>query len=221
MGLKKFENGFDLAVHPDSLKEPDRFFRPSLVSVSPLSDFFHEKVPFEYIKEVIDVIETVRKSVFLILTKRPKIMKDFFTTYSVPPNVMLGTTVESSKYLWRIDVLKSIENANKYLSCTPLLSDLGKLDLGGIKWLIVGGEYNTDARPTNITWVRSLRDQAKEQNVPFFFSGWGIYSAEGIKKTRKQNGVLLDDKIEQKKPDFFAIYKDLEYWIMKGIKNHE
>jgi len=104
-----------------------------------------------------------------------------------PQNVWAGVSVESPAYKWRIDHLRGTDAETRFLSLEPLLEDLGELDLEGIHWVIVGGESGPGARPMNIDWVRNIRDQCKEQNVPFFFKQWG-----GVQK--KKNGRLLDGK---------------------------
>ena len=64
----------------------------------------------------------------------------------IPQNVWLGTTVESSMVKHRIDLIRDLGANVKWLSCEPLISDLGKLDLSGIDWVIVGGESGFNAR---------------------------------------------------------------------------
>src|SRR4051794_33496579 len=85
----------------------------------------------------------------------------------------------------RLDALRETPATVRFLSIEPLLEDLGDLDLRGIHWVIVGGESGPGARPMNADWVRSIRDQCLEQEVPFFFKQWG-----GVRK--KQNGRVLD-----------------------------
>jgi protein gp37 len=103
-------------------------------------------------------------------------------------NVWLGVSVEDRKYgLPRIDILRETPAAVRFLSVEPLLEDLGPLDLRGIHWVIVGGESGPGARPPDIEWIRSIRDQCAEQGVPFFFKQWGGI----VKKTR---GRILDGR---------------------------
>lgn len=91
------------------------------------------------------------------------------------PNVWLGVSVESRQFLPRIDELRTTPAAIRFLSIEPLLEDMGKLDLSGIDWVILGGESSHRARPLHPDWVRSVRDQCVAARVPFFFKQWGSY----------------------------------------------
>ncbi len=88
----------------------------------------------------------------------------------------------------------------KFLSCEPLLSDLGDMDLTGIDWVIVGGESGTSARPMKEDWVLNIKNQAEMRNIPFFFKQWGTWGQDGIKRNKKANGKLLQGKIVQNMP---------------------
>ena len=104
-----------------------------------------------------------------------------------PSNVWLGVTVEAKKYKVRIDHLKQVNASIKFLSCEPLLADLGEIDLEGIDWVIVGGESGPKSRPMHPEWATNLRDQCIMKGVPYFFKQWG-----GINK--KANGRTLEGK---------------------------
>ena len=67
-------------------------------------------------------------------------MAEYFASRAVPSNVWLGVTVENQKVKYRIDILRNLDAPIKFLSCEPLLEDLGKLDFENIDWVIVGGE---------------------------------------------------------------------------------
>lgn len=124
----------------------------------------------------------------LCLTKRPENVmpmlanvSDMVDTYEAEElskwwasRVWLGTTVEDRKHgTPRINLLRRIPAAVRFLSIEPLLEDLGSIDLTGIHWVIVGGESGHGARPMHPYWVRILRDQCVEADVPFFFKQWG------------------------------------------------
>ena len=95
----------------------------------------------------------------------------------LPPNLWLGVSVELASHKDRIEDLRSIPGvAVRFLSCEPLLGDLGPLDLRGIGWVIVGGESGPKARPMHPDWARGLRDQCKAAGVPFFFKQWGEWA---------------------------------------------
>lgn len=85
----------------------------------------------------------------------------------------MGVSVESEKYLWRINHLRSVPSAIKFLSLEPLLGPLQNIDLHGIDWVIVGGESGPKARPVKKEWITEIRDQCIEAGVKFFFKQWG------------------------------------------------
>ena len=64
---------------------------------------------------------------------------------------------------------------------------LGRLDLSGIHWVIVGGESGPNARPMDPAWAREVRDQCVAAGVPFLFKQWGG-------RTPKAGGRLLDGR---------------------------
>lgn len=128
-------------------------------------------------------------------------MAEYFSQHKIPENVWLGVTVEEVASKARIDVLKKLSASIRFLSCEPLLEDLGELDISDIDWVIVGGESGVQARPMKPDWVRSILEQAKEQKVAFFFKQWGTWGADGIKRNKKANGKALDGKIIQMMPE--------------------
>lgn len=127
-------------------------------------------------------------------------MREYFSSHPVPPNVWLGVTVETIKVKERIDCLRNLPAKVKFLSCEPLLSDLGEIDLSGINWIIVGGESGSQARPMKESWVLNIKMQAEAHNIPFFFKQWGTWGADGIKRNKKLNGKLLQGDIIQQIP---------------------
>jgi hypothetical protein len=94
------------------------------------------------------------------------------------PNVWLGVSVEDVKRKDRIDILRIIPAAVRFLSIEPLIEVLGRLDLNGIHWVIVGGESGHGARPMQIEWARSLVDQCKSAEVPVFVKQLGSHPLE-------------------------------------------
>lgn len=90
------------------------------------------------------------------------------------PNVWLGVSVEDRKYgLPRVDVLRTIPAAVRFLSVEPLLEDLGDVNLTGIHWVLVGGESGHGARPFNPAWAYRLLEQCRKQGVPYFMKQMG------------------------------------------------
>lgn len=200
MGSQKYTNGFKCTMHPEDLQEPLCWKKPSTIFVCSMSDLFHEDVGFDFIDKVMETISLAPQHVFQILTKRPERLSKYFKNRSIPTNVWLGVTVESPKVKDRIDYIRNLDSEVKFLSCEPLLDDLGKLDLQGIDWVIVGGESGPYARPMKESWVLNILSQAKEKEIPFFFKQWGTWGIDGIKRSKKKNGKLLNGRVIQEMP---------------------
>lgn len=124
------------------------------------------------------------------------------------PNVHLGVSVEDKKYgLPRIDHLRRVPAAVRFLSIEPLLEDLGEIDLTGIHWVIVGGESGPGARPMHPDWVRPIRDQCIAAKVPFFFKQWGAWHQGSRRVGKKLAGRLLDGRTWDEMPSGMAAPK--------------
>ena len=189
MGVPGYENGFRLTLLPERLSEPLERRKPTVYFVNSMSDLFHEKVPFEYIRRVFDVMARAPQHTFQVLTKRAERMAEFCHGVAVPSNVWLGVSVENRKYgLPRISVLRDIDASIRFLSIEPLLEDLGSFDLTGIQWVIVGGESGRKARPMRPEWVEPIKRQCVAADVAFFFKQWGTWDADGEKRSKTANG---------------------------------
>lgn len=189
MGMHGYENGFRLTLMPERLAEPLERRKPTMYFVNSMSDLFHDRVPFDYIHRVFDVMARAHHHTFQVLTKRAERMADFCRGKAVPPNVWLGVSVENKKHgLPRIGVLREIDATIRFLSIEPLLEHLGALDLRDIHWVIVGGESGARARPMRPEWVDGIKRQCDEVGVAFFFKQWGTWGADGEKRSKKANG---------------------------------
>lgn len=192
MGVKGYENGFRLSLMPERLSEPLERSKPTVYFVNSMSDLFHEKVPYEYNARVFDVMKQAHQHTFQVLTKRAERMAAFCEGRNIPANVWLGVSVENKDYgLPRIDALRGIKVGVRFLSVEPLLEDIGRLDLKGIHWVIVGGESGARARPMRAEWVENIHYQCLKANVAFFFKQWGAWGADGQKRSKKANGRSL------------------------------
>lgn len=200
MGNAKYTNGFKSTIHYDALKEPLGWKKSSTIFVCSMSDLFHKEVPFEFIDKVFKVIEDTPQHNYQILTKRAERMAEYFETRNIPQNAWIGVTVECIETRSRIDFIRGLNASVKFLSCEPLLEDLGDLNLQGINWIIVGGESGTQARPMKEEWVLNIKRQADANNIPFFFKQWGTWSKDGVKGNKKINGKLLEGVIVQNMP---------------------
>ena len=200
MGQLKYRNAFSLTLHPEDLDEPKKWRKPHNIFICSMGDLFHEDVPFEFVDKVMKTIRETPWHRYQILTKRAERMEEYFLSHSVPSNAWLGVTVEVQRTLSRIDNLRHLPASVRFLSCEPLLEDLGHMDLEGVDWIIVGGESGTQARPMKEEWVLNIKRQAEEQDIAFFFKQWGTWSRDGEKRNKHVNGKLLEGKIIQQMP---------------------
>lgn len=193
MGNANYANGFDVTTHKNMLIKPLTWKKPRLIFVNSMSDLFHEEIPFEFIKSVFDIMKKASWHTFQVLTKRAENLAELAPQLTWPPNVWMGVTVESKEYLSRVDHLRTIPAAVRFLSLEPLLSPIDNLDLKNIDWVIVGGESGPKARPMMKEWVESLQQQCTDATIPFFFKQWG-----GTNK--KKAGRSLNGKIYSEMP---------------------
>ena len=187
MGQRNYVNGFEVTCHVESLRRPLEWRRPNLIFVNSMSDLFHPKVPFRFIRQVFDVMNEAAWHRFQVLTKRAKRLRGFAERLRWSDNIWAGVTVEDNASRERIDYLREVPAAVRFLSLEPLLGPLPNLDLAGIDWVIVGGESGPGARTIKEDWVLEIRDQCLRAGVEFFFKQWG-----GVNK--KKHGRMLDGK---------------------------
>jgi protein gp37 len=187
-----YEQGFDLRLVPEKLAEPLRWQTPKMIFVNSMSDLFHDAVPDDYIEAVANVMVKARWHTYQVLTKRSErmahLLRGRLRFAAEALNIWWGVSVENKQYgLPRLRDLQVAPASVRFLSVEPLLEDLGRVDLQGIHWVIVGGESGYGARPLQKEWVTSIRDQCRAAKIPFFFKQWG-----GVRK--KRNGRALDGK---------------------------
>ena len=187
-------------THRDVLDAPLQWKKPRRVFVNSMSDLFHPGVPAPFIAEVFDVMERADAHAFQVLTKRPERAAELASDLPWPPNVLLGTSVEDSRVAGRIDALRRVPAAIRFISAEPLIGSVGEVDLDGVGWVIVGGESGPKARPMRAGWARELRDQCVEAGVPFFFKQWGRHDAEGGAVGKKKSGRALDGRLWNEHP---------------------
>jgi protein gp37 len=200
MRLEKYSNGFNLTLHENALQEPLRWKKPHTIFVCSMSDLFHKDVPNEFINKVINTIKLTPQHRYQLLTKRADRMVKYFQNRDIPENIWLGVTVENKAAKARIDFLRNLKASVLFLSCEPLLEDLGDLNLTNIDWVIVGGESGTNARPMKEEWVLSIKAQTENQDSAFFFKQWGTWGSDGVKRNKHKNGKLIKGKIYQDMP---------------------
>jgi protein gp37 len=186
-----FENGFDLQLRPERLDQPLRWREAKMIFVNSMSDLFHKEVPFKFIDRVFDTMEKAHWHKFQILTKRSSRLRNYvnarYPDGLAPPHIWLGTSIEDGGKKSRARHIQETKASVRFLSIEPLIGPIGKIDLEGIHWVIVGGESGPRARPMLVEWAREVLDQCKATKVPFFFKQWG-----GLRP--KSGGRLLDGR---------------------------
>lgn len=165
--------GFGVQVHEDTLSIPERWSAPRVVFVNSMSDLFHARVPDAFIRRVFKVMADTPRHTYQILTKRPLRLARLAHTLPWPGNVWMGVSVETIEQAWRVDRLRQVPAAVRFVSAEPLLGSLAGLNLSGVDWLIAGGESGRVHRPLQAEWVEQLRDVCKAEDVAFFFKQWG------------------------------------------------
>mgnify|MGYP001251084918 CR=1 FL=1 len=182
MGAPKYQNdgdprtsgpGFGVTMHPSALEQPHKWRSPRIVFVNSMSDLFHAKVSLSFVRDVFDVMAETPHHTYQVLTKRALRARRMADKLNWPENLWLGVSVESVDYTYRVDELRQIPAAVRFLSCEPLLGPLDGINLDGIGWVIAGGESGPNYRPMDVTWARSIRDACVDSCVPFFFKQWG------------------------------------------------
>ena len=182
MGSEKYQNdgdprtsgpGFGLTLHEDALAMPFRWKSPRVVFVNSMSDLFHARVPLDFIRRVFAVMAATPQHTYQVLTKRSLRLRRLAGKLEWPENVWMGISVETSKQLNRVDDLRQVPAAVRFLSCEPLLGPLDGLNLDGIHWVIAGGESGPNHRPLDPAWVTGIRDACQSADVSFFFKQWG------------------------------------------------
>lgn len=173
MGAQRYRNGFRLTLQPGALDAPKSWRQPRVVFVNSMSDLFHSDVPDWYIQKVFEVMSECTQHTFQVLTKRSARLSRLAGSLPWTNNIWMGVSVESNRHINRIEDLRAVPAAIRFLSLEPLLGPLKALPLHGIHWVIVGGESGPKARPMDSDWVKEIFTQCRQAKVPFFFKQWG------------------------------------------------
>ena len=195
---------FAVRLWPERLSEPFSWRGTRRVFVNSMSDLFHADIPEPFVHRVFEVMLATPRHTYQILTKRPARLARFvrrnkalFAGGAIPAHIWVGASVENQAVAHRVKQLADVPAATRFLSCEPLLGPLDLL-LGGIHWVIVGGESGVVHRPLDLAWVRGIRDQCAGARVAFFFKQVGG-------RTPKAGGRLLDGREWSEYPDTHSL----------------
>lgn len=168
--------------------------------ISSMTEVFGDWISREWQLDLLSACAANPDATYQILTKWPHIALEAVSEYlavsghsELPPNIWMGVTAEKNIQQWRIDKLKLIPAKVRFVSIEPILEAVG-FDLSGIHWVIVGGESGSKHRKPDIEWIRAIRDQCREEGIPFFFKQWGG-------RTSKAGGKVLDHEIWSEFPE--------------------
>lgn len=184
-------SGFGVTLHPAVLDEPRRWRAPRVVFVNSMSDLFHARVPLAFVREVFAVIAATPHHTYQVLTKRSTRLRRIADQLDWPANLWIGVSVENSAALSRVEDLRAVPAAVRFLSCEPLIGSLHGINLDGISWVIAGGESGPNYRPMDIAWAREIRDMCQDSGVPFFFKQWGGRNPKSL--GRDLDGQIWDE----------------------------
>ncbi|MDR1451614.1 MAG: phage Gp37/Gp68 family protein [Helicobacteraceae bacterium] len=211
MRQTKYKNGFNLTLHYDALKEPLGWKSPHSIFVCSMSDLFHKDIPTNFVDQVMEIIKQTPRHRYQLLTKRADRMADYFKDRDIPRNVWLGVTVENCSAKSRIDFLRTLDATIRFISCEPLLEDLGALNLTNIDWVIVGGESGPNGRQMRKEWVLSIQKQTA--GSAFFFKQWGTWGDDQIKRDKYRNGKLINGIAYQAMPqDYVNLFTENSFY---------
>lgn len=207
--VKKYKNWFDISLHNDSLDIPRKRKKPSLIFANSMTDLFHEKIPFDYLKQVFEIMNSNKQHIFFVLTKRAERMLELTKKLEIWDNIWIWVTIENQKYVNRLEILKKIKSKYKYIVCEPLLSEINFPDLEWIDWLTWGNESWPNRRPVKEEWVESLKEQCEKYSVPFSF------------KLRWRKDTFFWNKKYNEKPEVIKQFfeKSEQYSKLKTNKN--
>jgi protein gp37 len=177
-----------------ALRIPETWTKPRNVFVNSMSDLFHPNVPEIFVEKVWASMAKTPRHTYQILTKRPDRMADILArNFPVLPNVWLGTSVEDSRVLNRLDNLRNVRAAVRFVSFEPLIGSVGSANLTNIHWAIVGGESGPNARPIRAQWIDEIFEMCVDAGAAFFFKQWGG-------KNKKATGRIYRERIWDEMP---------------------
>ena len=174
----------------NALTIPFNWKKPRKIFVNSMSDLFHEQVSEAFILQVWDVMRKTPHHNYQILTKRPDRMAEIVSRAipNILPNVWLGTSIENGAVRARVDDLRLVPAAIRFISFEPLIGAVGTIDLSNIHWAIVGGESGKSARPIQEEWIDEIYSQCTDYGTAFFFKKWGTWGNDNKKRSKKANG---------------------------------
>jgi protein gp37 len=150
------------------LNRPLHWKTPALIFSDSMYDIFHEGMKPEWIQKIFSVCRQAHWHYFQFLTKRSERMLELDPHIDWPPNLIMGVSIGTDKWVSRADDLRAIGAAKKYLSLEPLIGAVPSLDLTGIDQAIVGGESGRNFRPMEMEWVEKILAKCRATGTAFY-----------------------------------------------------
>lgn len=211
-GLQYFEKGFEVNLLHDKITIPIKRRQPAFYHVCSMSDLFNPKVDDGFLDTLFNVMKDCQRHIFFISTKYTSRMSHYLKGKTIPNNILIGVSIENEEVgINRIADLRTINCLGKFILFEPLLSDVSNLDITGIKWVIVGGQYGAKSIPMQKKWVFTILMKCKEQNIPFYFKQWGAYGEDGRRRSKKANGNLINGKVYEELPTLSDTYETVVF----------
>jgi protein gp37 len=154
--------------HAERWKEPFLAKKAKRIGLNFMGETFDRNLPNreEVLREIVVMMTKAYWHTFVILTKQPQLIP---LSINWPRNLWLGVTVNVIDDLWRIEQLKNVNAAVKFVSFEPLLENLcNVVDLRGIDWVIIGAQTRPNIQP-RCEWVVKLTSVAKEEGGAVFW----------------------------------------------------
>lgn len=188
----------EIRVRDEIIHQPLGMSGRKVIFCLSLSDLGHPDVPAEKFLAILGAMFMATRHTFLVLTKRPEVLLQRFKQYRIklPEHIWVGVSVGIAETKERINTVRKIDTAVRFLSLEPLIGPLGHLDLSGIGWVIAGGESiskKDKVRPCSEEWMVDIRDQVVEAGTPFFMKQWGDWKWNPL---AVQHGVAEARRLE-------------------------
>lgn len=186
---------------PNALDDLRQIKAGSTVFVNTHSDTFHEKNPTAWIADMFQHMNQRPDLIFLLLTKRPQVAALLAPELKWSDNIWLGTSVEGPAYMNRLEILRKIPAAHRFISFEPLLEYIPQQQIGlalltDYEWVIVGGESGEGYRPFAKEWAKDIQHVCQQYAIPFFYKqGSAPYP---------DSDRLLDGRTYDERPESFA-----------------
>lgn len=198
-GYPKDEPFRPATFHKDMLHRPFEWKKSRRIFVCSMGDLFHESVPFGMIDNVQAVMRLASQHIYLLLTKRPERMSEYFRSNEsykwinrehgsisggrrwsdvLDSHIQLGVTAENQKCAdHRIPILMGMPSDLKFVSLEPLLEPIDisfhlSILVRGLDWVVVGPETGPGARPCKRKWIQDIISQCRSAGVPYFVKKW-------------------------------------------------